>query len=236
MEKHRRPPTPDAMANTEACAGCGKKMEGMKQCGRCMEVKYCTRDCQVADWRMHKLACCPELMGEDIDEELAAFVNFCTPSQLTQMGEEQEDSGLKRFVSSNPWPSKQEVCRDLRSDNFFKLMSEVGSDGHFDMGDGTKFYNHTLGKELFNAWGVSDPGKHVVALRRVGWKIKAHGERVAGERDLRGIRRCMLLHFCLLGVIIKRSVTPSQASDFNNVFVARLIWAWDGIGPWKTRL
>merc|ERR1719322_1496007 len=104
-------------------------------------------------------------MGEDIDEELAAFVNFCTPSQLTQMREEQEDSGLKRFVSSNPWPSKQEVCRDLRSDNFFKLMSELsiiigsavrglnvrvqkprsprdeGSDGHFDMGDGTKFYN-----------------------------------------------------------------------------------------------
>merc|ERR1712039_862852 len=140
-------------------------------------------------------------MGEDIEEELVAFANFCTPSQLTQMREEQEDSGLKRFVSSNPWPSKHRLCRDLRSDNFFKLMSEVGSDGSdglFDMGDGTKFYNHTLGKELFNAWGVSDPRKHLVALRRVGWKIKAHGERVAGEEDRDGMRRCMMVHFCLL--------------------------------------
>ena len=46
----------------DECAGCGKK--GKKKCGRCMEVKYCTRECQVADWRMHKLVCCPDSLGE----------------------------------------------------------------------------------------------------------------------------------------------------------------------------
>ena len=152
-------PAPDAMANTEKCAGCGKKKEEMKKCGRCLEAKYCTKDCQVADWRMHKVACCPEPMGEYIDDELAAFGDFCTP-YLARMGEEQEDSGLKRFVSSNPWPSKEEHLACLRSYKFFKLMSEMarGRNSFFDMDDGARFYNHALGKELYNAWGVTDPG------------------------------------------------------------------------------
>ena len=228
------PLSEDAMANTEdECASCGKK--GKKKCGRCMEVKYCSRECQVGDWRMHKVVCCPDSMGEDIDRDLAEFsamyrqqyksLRRYVGPYLTRSKPSQE-GWRKRFVSSNPWPSKQVVEHYLKTHEFAQ-------------GDGLKmlrFYNHSLAKELYNAGGVSDPVERRVALRRVGWKIKAHGERVAGERDLRGIRRCMLLHFCLLGVIIKRSVTPSQASDFNNVFVARLIWAWDGIGPWKTRL
>ena len=48
------------MANPEACAGCGKKMEGMNQCGRCREVKYCTRDCQVCN-SIHILGAPPNL-------------------------------------------------------------------------------------------------------------------------------------------------------------------------------
>ena len=207
------------MATTEKCAGCDKKMEGMKQCGRCMEVKYCTKDCQVADWRMHKLACCPEPMGENINEELAAISHYCIPWLLLDAREEQGDLELKRFVSSKPWPSKEEHLACLTSYNFFKLMSEMarGRNSFFDMEDGTKFYNHTLGKELYNAWGVSDPKKHLVALRRVGWKIKAHGERVAGEGNHDGIRRCMLVHFCLLGVIFyQRSTTSEGCKSIDN--------------------
>ena len=53
-------------------------------------------------------------------------------------------------------------------------------------------------------------GKHLVALRRVGWKIMAHGEGVAGEENWDGIRRCMMVHFCLLGVIFYQGSTTSE--------------------------
>ena len=60
MKREKRK-SEDAMANTaDECAGCGKKCE--KQCSRCKEIMYCSRDCQVADWRIHKLACCPYSM------------------------------------------------------------------------------------------------------------------------------------------------------------------------------
>lgn len=38
------------------CAqGCGKP--GKKKCSRCLEVHYCTSDCQRMHWRLHKLTC-----------------------------------------------------------------------------------------------------------------------------------------------------------------------------------
>ena len=43
-----------------ACEGCDKK-EGpgvtLQTCGRCRSVRYCSSDCQQADWTHHKAAC-----------------------------------------------------------------------------------------------------------------------------------------------------------------------------------
>ena len=39
--------------------------------------------------------------------------------------------------------------------------------------------------------GVSDRVKLMVAFRRVGWKVKAHGESVAGTGNRDGITRCV---------------------------------------------
>jgi hypothetical protein len=33
---------------------------GTKKCAQCLEVGYCSRECQVKDWRMHKKACKPK--------------------------------------------------------------------------------------------------------------------------------------------------------------------------------
>ena len=40
--------------------------------------------------------------------------------------------------------------------------------------------------------GVSDRVKQMVAFRRVGWKVKAHGESVAGSGNREGIMRCSI--------------------------------------------
>ena len=40
------------------CAKCGKNDGRNKQCGQCKKVKYCSRECQVADWdTRHKRVC-----------------------------------------------------------------------------------------------------------------------------------------------------------------------------------
>lgn len=45
----------------DGCAACGKtKTEdgaGLLKCARCMEVKYCSRECQRSDWKAHKAVC-----------------------------------------------------------------------------------------------------------------------------------------------------------------------------------
>lgn len=38
------------------CKVCGR-VEGAQRCSRCRAVSYCTKTCQKADWKMHKLVC-----------------------------------------------------------------------------------------------------------------------------------------------------------------------------------
>ncbi|KAI1085187.1 hypothetical protein F5B20DRAFT_589950 [Whalleya microplaca] len=52
---------PTIRASKGECRSCGKREteEGgeLLSCGRCKEVKYCSRECQKNDWKLHKLAC-----------------------------------------------------------------------------------------------------------------------------------------------------------------------------------
>ncbi len=51
-EDHRRY-APDA----PRCATCDDSHEGLKKCGRCQLVRYCSEDCQSEDWEEHKRVC-----------------------------------------------------------------------------------------------------------------------------------------------------------------------------------
>lgn len=39
------------------CQQCNTKQLGNKKCGKCLLVAYCSRECQVADWKTHKVKC-----------------------------------------------------------------------------------------------------------------------------------------------------------------------------------
>jgi hypothetical protein len=40
---------------SESCRRCNKK--GSLKCARCMEARYCSKECQVNDWKVHKTTC-----------------------------------------------------------------------------------------------------------------------------------------------------------------------------------
>ena len=44
-------------SSSDECAVCGTRNENMKRCSRCKSVFYCSRDCQVKHWSVHKLTC-----------------------------------------------------------------------------------------------------------------------------------------------------------------------------------
>jgi hypothetical protein len=43
------------MSDAHACANCGKP--GLKRCGRCKIVYYCSKECAAACWKEHKTSC-----------------------------------------------------------------------------------------------------------------------------------------------------------------------------------
>src|SRR5581483_5075417 len=38
------------------CASCDKT-DGLKVCGKCKKIKYCSEECQLLDWQFHKQYC-----------------------------------------------------------------------------------------------------------------------------------------------------------------------------------
>lgn len=46
------------------CNYCSENQETGFRCGRCQEVFYCNKECQVMDWKNHKLVCQKKTIGE----------------------------------------------------------------------------------------------------------------------------------------------------------------------------
>ena len=41
----------------KSCWNCKKQSNSLKQCGNCIGIFYCSRECQVTDWKQHKTEC-----------------------------------------------------------------------------------------------------------------------------------------------------------------------------------
>jgi len=47
----------DNHSSTRICLHCLKKVEGSSRCSQCMTALYCSRDCQLKHWPVHKNIC-----------------------------------------------------------------------------------------------------------------------------------------------------------------------------------
>ncbi|KAF8154501.1 hypothetical protein B0H34DRAFT_716748 [Crassisporium funariophilum] len=70
----------------EATKNCNNRhTPSLLTCARCKEVRYCSRECQRAQWHEHKMPCQTQatiiwtlkLLGPDIEQAFNSFVKFC---------------------------------------------------------------------------------------------------------------------------------------------------------------
>ncbi|KIJ15484.1 hypothetical protein PAXINDRAFT_162991 [Paxillus involutus ATCC 200175] len=47
----------DAAGDEKICNACGKEGSSLSVCGKCKKARYCSRECQVGDWKVHKKNC-----------------------------------------------------------------------------------------------------------------------------------------------------------------------------------
>jgi len=50
---------------SKQCAKCSK-VEGLLQCSRCKNIMYCSKECQLADWKLHKPQCAAPPLSEHV--------------------------------------------------------------------------------------------------------------------------------------------------------------------------
>lgn len=84
-----------ASASTKACANCGKietdPEKPLKPCSKCQTVRYCSRDCQKADWKVHKKTCAA---AAQIYAQTANFKPAAAPSAPKK---EAHSKGLRKW-------------------------------------------------------------------------------------------------------------------------------------------
>lgn len=55
---------------------------GLKKCGQCKAVSYCSQECQKADWRSHKAVCVPQGAGRKDEAAASSTSGFAVSSAV----------------------------------------------------------------------------------------------------------------------------------------------------------
>ena len=104
------------------CASCGKTSDALKHCKRCMNISYCSKSCQEADWPRHKTTCdsqSPQNKPEPSkpDDETTDQRHKCSScgkasESLKQCVRCRKVSYCDRNCQQNDWPRHKSTCGD----------------------------------------------------------------------------------------------------------------------------
>lgn len=97
-----------------SCLTCKKTVEKILSCSRCALANYCSKDCQVKNWPLHKLVCTtPKQRAEKTSTVLKEneqlinspkFLEALAPLGLALKVSEyhQAESGIRRLIDASP--------------------------------------------------------------------------------------------------------------------------------------
>jgi hypothetical protein len=105
--------------SVKSCRHCKKQSTSLKQCADCIGIFYCSRECQVTDWKQHKTEC-TEIFFADM------FKLF----EVVQMADCQEPFILRSDASKEPFllridASKEPFPKNTVSDHIQKMYFEM---------------------------------------------------------------------------------------------------------------
>ena len=114
-----------AVAARGRCASCGKKSSALKHCAWCMNISYCSKNCQQTDWSRHKTVCqssvphnkpeTPTPVAETRDQ--AVVSHECTAcgkasESLMHCVRCRKASYCDRNCQQADWPRHKSICED----------------------------------------------------------------------------------------------------------------------------
>ena len=95
--------------SVKSCWHCKKQSTCLKQCADCIGIFYCSRECQVTDWKQHKTEC-TEIFFADM------FKLF----EVVQMADCQEPFLLRSDASKEPFPKN--TVSDHIQKTYFEML------------------------------------------------------------------------------------------------------------------
>ena len=117
---------PTAASDKKCCANCGLKVDEMKRCADCGQVKYCSRDCQKKHWKIHKLDCKKSSSSSKHRNIESASTDSCVYDSNHCNSCGKMDSNLKKCgacgrawycsqeCQRKDWKEHKKVCKTLK--------------------------------------------------------------------------------------------------------------------------
>ena len=135
------------------------------------------------------------------------------------------------YITSNSWPPEQ-VMLDFIHNREGRYTHKTRSIKTY----GSKYYNHTLAKKLYDSGAIMDCRLRQTAFRRVGWRIRMYGESISDKGDPTEILECMRAYSNILQhVICSGEILPLPGKYEGNIhpildMIQFIELSWDGIG------
>ena len=205
----------------DVCNFCGT--EATLRCIRCRKARYCCKEHQSKDWKVHKLSRChldaqsEEEVTQFVQEHATRFEN-CDPETLEQCNLERK--GVRDFVVSHPFPT-EEVVRNYIAN---------GRDHRYDIRSKQGLFSYHLAKRLYDAGAINDHLEKSKEIRRVGYLLTKHSNMPLEK---------MQLHFYLVQYIMcGQEVFPGERESYGLMvppvygYAKEVESCWNCVGGW----
>ena len=96
----------------DSCHRLGCKKSGTKFCGACRDARYCSIQCQRADWKVHKLKCVKKLINDFLHvDTVSQLIKKSFDKAISLKAQRREDEAIEELENSILFANNQFGCR-----------------------------------------------------------------------------------------------------------------------------